>query len=166
MRTTVCVCRRDCFRISDGLPDLGTSSTDLAGIEALSDAAMHATNSFAAFHDTEKWAQIDGTTHPYFAWSLVDGKMTLGATVSGESAVCSVSGAGAYLPGATATVTAVPGGSALFLAWTGNAPYADPNAATTTLPVDNFRVVNAEFGTLISTRADLAAIAANVLAVL
>ena len=78
--------------------------------------------------------------------------MTLGATVSGESAGCSVSGAGAYLPGATATVTAVPGGSALFLAWTGNVPYADPNAATTTLPVDNFRVVNAEFGTLISTR--------------
>ena len=55
----------DCFRISDGLPDLGTSSTDLTGIEALSDAAMHATNSFAAFHAPGgKWSQVDGKTHP------------------------------------------------------------------------------------------------------
>jgi hypothetical protein len=149
----------DCFRIADGLADVGAA--DLVGIDALSAAAMHSRSSFAAFHATGKWAQTDGLTQPYFAWGLVDGKMTLGATVSGESAGCSVSGAGAYLPGATATVTAVPGGSALFLAWTGNVPYADPNAATTTLPVDNFRVVNAEFGTLISTRADLAAVASN-----
>ena len=144
----------DCFRISDGLADVGAS--DLAGIDALSDAAMHATNSFAAFHLGGKWAQVDGATHPYFAWGLVDGKMTLSGTIAGTG-TGSIAGLGAYAPGTVVQIAAVPSDS-VFLGWTGNAPYADPAAQTTTVPLDNFRIVTAKFGALISNREQLDAI--------
>ena len=149
----------DCFRISDGLPDLGTDSTDLAGIESLDAAGFLDRSNFAAYHATGKWAQIDGTTQPYFAWGLVDGKMTLSGTIAGTGDG-SIAGLGAYAPGTLVQISAVPSGS-VFLGWTGNAPYADASAQATTVALDNFRIVTAEFGALVTTREQLAAIASE-----
>ena len=140
----------DCFRISDGLADVGAA--DLVGIDALSAAAMHSRSSFAAFHATGKWAQTDGLTQPYFAWSLVDGKFLL----SGDAAT--VNGLGAYAPGAQAPISANTQGR-FFIGWTGGATYADASASSTTVLLDNFRVVDYLAGASISTRAELAAIA-------
>ena len=140
----------DCFRIADGLADVGAA--DLVGIDALSAAAMHSRSSFAAFHATGKWAQTDGLTQPYFAWSLVDGKFLL----SGDAAT--VNGLGAYAPGAQAPISANAQGR-FFIGWTGGATYADASASSTTVLLDNFRVVDYLAGASISTRAELAAIA-------
>ena len=140
----------DCFRIADGLADVGAA--DLVGIDALSAAAMHSRSSFAAFHATGKWTQTDGLTQPYFAWSLVDGKFLL----SGDAAT--VNGLGAYAPGAQAPISANAQGR-FFISWTGGATYADASASSTTVLLDNFRVVDYLAGASISTRAELAAIA-------
>ena len=101
---------------------------------------------------------MNGSTQPYLAWGLVDGKMSLAGKSVGALGG-SISGLGLYEPGATATIRAVATGSAVFLGWTGNAPYANPDAAQTTLVLDNFRCVVASFGTSITTAADLAGIA-------
>ena len=145
----------DCFRIDDGLADVGAE--DVAGIDALDAAGMRATGNFAAFLETEKWTQADGLTQPYFAWSLADGKMTLGGKIAGTGAG-SIDGLGACEPGASAPIEALPEGS-VFLGWTGSAAYADATSAETTVLVDNFRTVTAEFGALVTTREELEAIA-------
>ena len=145
----------DCFRIDDGLADVGAE--DVAGIDALDAAGMRDTDNFAAFLETEKWTQADGLTQPYFEWSLADGKMTLGGKIAGTGAG-SIDGLGACEPGASAPIEAVPEGS-VFLGWSGNASYADATGAETTVLVDNFRSVTAEFGALITTREELEAIA-------
>ena len=145
----------DCFRIDDGLADVGAE--DVAGIDALDAAGMRDTDNFAAFLETEKWTQADGLTQPYFAWSLADGKMTLGGKIAGTGAG-SIDGLGACEPGAPAPIEAVPEGS-VFLGWSGNAAYADATGAETTVLVDNFRTVTAEFGALVTTREELEAIA-------
>ena len=137
----------DCFRPADGLPDLGTGSADLVGIDALDAAGFLDADNFASFHDTGKWTQVDGKTQPYFAWGLVDGKMTLSGTIAGTGDG-SIAGLGAYAPGTLVQISAVPSGS-VFLGWLGNAPYADASGQTTTVPLDNFRIVTAEFGALI-----------------
>ncbi|MBQ6102755.1 MAG: hypothetical protein IJL06_03700, partial [Kiritimatiellae bacterium] len=143
----------DCFRPADGLPDLGTGSTDLVGIDALDATGFLDADNFAAYLDTGKWSQVDGKTQPYFAWGLQDGKMTLSGSISGTGDGA-IAGLGAYEPGTIVQISAVPSGS-VFLGWTGNAPYADPAAQTTTVPLDNFRIVTAEFGALVTTREQL-----------
>ena len=145
----------DCFRPDDGLADVGAA--DVNGIDALDAAGMRSTGNFAAFLETEKWTQADGLTQPYFAWSLADGKMTLGGKIAGTGAGA-IEGLGGYAPGASAPIAAVPEGS-VFLGWHGNATYADASSAETTVLVDNFRTVTAEFGALITTREELEAIA-------
>jgi len=140
-----------CFRIDDDLADVGAS--DISGIDALDAAGFLDADNFEDYLDTGKWSQIDGKTQPYFAWGLVDGKMTLSGTTSGTGEG-SISGVGAYAPGTVVQITAVPSDS-VFLGWTGSAPYADPAAQTTTIPLDNFRIVTAKFGALISNREQL-----------
>ena len=147
----------DCFRIADGLADVGAA--DLVGIDALDAAGFLDADNFGAYLDTGKWTQTDGLTQPYFAWGLVDGKMTLSGTIAGTGDG-SIAGLGAYAPGTLVQISAVPSGS-VFLGWTGNAPYADASAQTTAVPLDNFRIVTAEFGALVSTREQLAAIASE-----
>ena len=66
-------------------------------------------------------------------------------------------GAGDYAPGATATVTAASD-EGFFLRWTGSTPYADPTAATTTIPLDNHRVAAVVFGKYIRTADELDAV--------
>lgn len=149
----------DCFRPADGLPDLGTSSTDLVGIDALDAAGFLDSGNFDPYLDTGKWTQVDGKTQPYFAWGLQDGKMTLSGSISGTGGG-SIAGLGAYAPGTVVNISAVPAGS-VFLGWLGNAPYADASAQTTAVPLDNFRIVTAEFGKLISSREELEEIADN-----
>ena len=101
----------DCFRPADGLPDLGTDSADLAGVESLDAAGFLARSNFAAYHASgASWAQIDGKTQPYFAWGLVDGKMTLSGTTAGTGGG-SISGLGAYASGTVVEISATPSGS-------------------------------------------------------
>ena len=145
----------DCFRTDGGRGDVGAE--DVAGIDALDAAGMRSTDNFEAFLETDKWTQADGLTQPYFAWSLADGKMTLGGKIAGTGAG-TIGGTGAYTPGASAPIEAVPEGS-VFLGWSGNAAYADAASAETTVLVDNFRTVTAEFGALVTTREELEAIA-------
>ena len=95
----------DCFRIAGGRGDVGAE--DVAGIDALDAAGMRSTDNFAAFLETEKWTQADGLTQPYFAWSLVDGKMTLGGKPAGTGRG-SIEGVGVYAPGETVTLVAAP----------------------------------------------------------
>ena len=71
-----------------------------AGVTALDAAGMRTRANFAAFHATGKWTQTDGVTQPYFSWGLVDGKFLL----SGDAAT--VTGLGAYAPGAQAPISA------------------------------------------------------------
>ena len=135
----------DCVRPDDNLADVG--SADLPGIVALNAAELRDADNFSAFHATGLWSQIDGQTQPYFAWSLVDGGFLLaGSTVGTGSG--SITGLGAYAPGTTATVTAIPSGS-VFLSWVGNAPYGDPSSNPISFVLDNFRTVTAAFGSLI-----------------
>ena len=141
----------DCFRPADGLPDLGTGSADLVGVDALDAAGFLDADNFASFHDTGKWSQVDGKTQPYFAWGLVDG----GFLLSGDAAI---TGLGAYVPGTNAAISVNAAGR-IFLGWTGNATYADSSSPSTTVLVDNYRTVSAEFGSLITTRAELEAVA-------
>ena len=145
----------DCFRTDGGRGDVGAE--DVAGIDALDAAGMRSTDNFEAFLETDKWTQADGLTQPYFAWSLADGKMTLGGKIAGTGAG-SIEGLGACEPGASAPIEAVPEGS-VFLGWSGSAAYADATGAETTVLVDNFRTVTAEFGALVTTREELEAIA-------
>ncbi len=147
----------DCFRSAAGRGDVGTA--DVEGIDALDADGMRATGNFAAFLETDKWTQADGLTQPHFAWSLEDGKMTLGGKIAGTG-MGSIEGLGGYAPGASASIEAVPEGS-VFLGWTGSASYADATGAETTVLVDNFRTVTAEFGKLISSREELEEIADN-----
>ena len=145
----------DCFRLEDGLGDVGAESR--GGIAALDEDGMRSTNQFAAFHAADRgWAQTDGLTQPYFEWGLVDGGMTLsGRTVGSGSGA--IEGLGVYAPGTAVAIEAVPEDSA-FLSWTGDAAYDDRASAATTVLLDNFRFVVAEFGTLITNRQELAAI--------
>ena len=144
----------DCFRSDAGRGDVGTA--DVEGVDALDAAGFRDADNFASFHDTGKWTQVDGKTQPFFAWGLVDGKMTLSGTIAGTGDG-SIAGLGAYAPGTLVQISAVPSGS-VFLGWTGNAPYADASAQTTAVPLDNFRIVTAEFGALVTTREQLAAL--------
>ena len=82
----------------------------------------------------------------------MDGKFLL----SGDAAT--VNGLGAYAPGAQAPISANAQGR-FFISWTGGATYADASASSTTVLLDNFRVVDYLAGASISTRAELAAIA-------
>ena len=118
---------------------------------------MRSTNEFAAFHAADRgWAQADGLTQPYFAWGLVDGGMTLSGRTGGSGSGA-IEGLGVYVPGTAVAIEAVPEDSA-FLSWTGDAAYDDRASAATTVLLDNFRFVAAEFGTLITNRQELAAI--------
>ena len=140
-----------------GSSTAGTTAT-LAGVSEFTAAEFRLRANFQAFHETGLWSQVNGSTQPYLAWGLVDGKMSLAGKSVGALGG-SISGLGLYEPGATATIRAVATGSAVFLGWTGNAPYANPDAAQTTLVLDNFRCVVASFGTSITIAADLAGIA-------
>ena len=115
---------------------------------------MHGRANFAAFHATGKWTQTDGVTQPYVSWSMVDGKFLLAGDAS------TVTGLGAYAPGAQAPISANTQGR-FFVSWTGGATYADATASSTTVLVDNFRAVDYLAGVFISTRAELADIANN-----
>ena len=55
--------------------------------------------------------------------------MTLTGTTSGTGSG-TIAGLGAYEPGSTVGITAIPGGSSIFIAWTGNAPYTNTLTAT------------------------------------
>ena len=145
----------DCVRPDDGLMDVG--GADHEGIAAFSAAAMLNPANFEAFHATGFWTQQKGKTQPYFDWSLKDGKMQLLATstdwLAGEPI-----GGGWFAPGTQADldVHVVDG---VFLAWIGNAGYADAASAKTTVLVDNFRTATARCGRLVTTREELEAIA-------
>ena len=142
-----------CFRLEDGLGDVGSESR--GGIAALDADGMRSTNEFAAFHAADRgWTQVDGLTQPYFAWGLVDGGMTLSGRTGGSGSGA-IEGLGVYAPGTAVAIEAVPEDSA-FLSWTGDAAYDDRASAVTTVLLDNFRFVAAEFGTRITNRQELA----------
>ena len=150
----------DCAVLADGIHAIGS---DTAGTTATQDgvaerdtAGMKASVNFDAYHATGLWAQVDGVTQPYLAWSAPSGDLTVYASVGGPVRG-EVQGAGDYAPGATATVTAVSD-EGFFLAWTGSTPYADPTAPTTTIALDNHRVATVQFGRLIRTADELDAV--------
>ena len=146
----------DCRVQFAGVRAAGTSaagdSAAFDGVTELDSAGMHARSNFAPYHalDPQVWAQIDGATHPYFTWSLSDGRMSLLGATAGASGGA-VAGAGWHEPGATVTIRAVESDTAVFVGWTGTTPYANPGAATTTVVLDNFRTVTARFSKLVST---------------
>ena len=150
----------DCAALGEGVHAVGSSSAGAsaedAAIAELDADGMKSTGNFDAFRATGLWAQADGVTQPYLAWSAPTGDLAVYASVGG-SARGEVEGAGDYAPGATATVTAVSD-EGFFLAWTGSTPYADPTAPTTEIVLDNHRVATVRFGRLVRTADELDAV--------
>ncbi len=145
----------DCVRPDDGLSDIGSSDHD--GIVALDADDFHASSHFGSFLENGLWTQTDGLTQPYFPWSLASGMMRLSGLTAGTGAGV-LDGMGLYAPGDTVTISAIPQDS-VFVNWIGDAPYANPAAPTTTVLLDNFRIVTAEFGSLIMNVEQLGALA-------
>ena len=103
------------------------------------------------------WTMTEGSTTPYFAWSLENGKFHIfdeyarGATITHADTAA---------PGATVAVAAgiEPGSDAFFVRWDGAPGYADRENASTAFVADNHRTANCVWGRNISTPAQLQAV--------
>ena len=107
--------------------------------------------------DSPIWAQVDGVTQPYLAWSTPEGNLSVYAIVYGDGGG-SISGGGEYEPGEEVEISAVPGYNRFFAGWSGSAQYADAKNSQTTLVLDNHRVATTQFGRYIHTADELQAI--------
>ena len=151
----------DCVYSCDDLTSVtyqGASRTEIPGISKLAPEGMRDMENFAAYHATGRWAQAaDGTTQPYLAWSLEGGKMLLYVRAAG-SAPGTATGRGLYNPGSDVEIAASDGDGSIFLSWTGSACCDDRGAYLTTVQMDNFRIVTAQFGKAITNVAGLFAV--------
>ena len=132
---------------------------------------MRKRKNFMAFLDTLKWSQIDGKTHPYFDWCLMDGKMpVVSMTVNRNARFSADTNYGSFSdmelvdPGSTATLTAEGpvgvgepfGNGKTFFEWLGlNSEAGESFNSTTAAKVDNFRTAVGIYGLMISSGDDL-----------
>ena len=128
-----------------------------AGIAELDANQFRQRSNFAAYHERGVWEQIDGVTQPYLAWSAVGGKLYVGSTVGGSGSG-TVEGIGEFSPGAVLQVVATGDDDGFFTYWSGATPYADRTNSTTTISLDNHRIVSASFGRYIRTADELQAL--------
>ena len=140
-------------------------STGCDGVTTLGREGFLQRSNFAAFHEATGsggdpiWAQVDGVTQPYLAWSAKDGKLSVYAVIAGsKTRGGSISGAGAYEPGTEVSITALADSERFFSGWTGTAQYDDPNDFNTTLTLDNHRAATTQFGRFVNDADELAAI--------
>ena len=140
----------NCYRVK---VDAASSTS---GITDIAPAAARQTASWTGYDFGNVWSMTDGSTTPYFSWSLADGNFRLfaaqepGATISVPETAA---------PGSAAAVSAASSGGAFFCGWAGAGAYASASATPTTLLADNHRTARAVWGKAITTRAELEAIA-------
>lgn len=142
-----------------------TNTDEHAGVAELDAAAFKQRANFAAFHnaveddDSPVWAQVDGVTQPYLAWSAPDGRLSAYKVVYG-SGEGSVTIENEKAPaGSAVSISASPSSARYFFSrWTGSAPYGDASQPQTTLTLDNHRVATTQFGRYVYDAEELQAI--------
>ena len=118
---------------------------------------------WAGYDFDNVWSMTDGSTTPYFAWSLADGKFRLFAAPEPGATITIDGGArgASALPGSNVTVSAVSTGGAFFCGWAGAATYTNANVNPSAMRADNHRTARAIWGKAITTRAELEAVASD-----
>ena len=142
-----------------------TNTTEHANIVELGGTSFKNRANFTAFLEARTsgssslpiWAQVDGVTQPYLAWSAPNGNLSVYTLVYGSGGG-TVSGGGEYEPGEEVEISATPDDNRFFAGWTGSAPYADATNAHTTLTLDNHRAATTQFGRYVSDADELQAI--------
>lgn len=144
-----------------------TNTVEHAGVAELDAAAFKQRANFAAFHDPEVetdgspvWAQAEGSSQPYLAWSAPDGRLTAYKVVYG-SGEGSVTIADEKAPaGSAVNISASPSNlyRFFFSRWTGSAPYGDASEPQTIMTLDNHRVATTQFGRYVYDAEELQAI--------